>query len=77
LLNLAVATRFAVGPEAALAELEAIAGDLDDYRLFHAVRAALLTAVGRTAEAREANERALALTANPAERELLTRRLYP
>jgi predicted RNA polymerase sigma factor len=41
------------------------------------VRAALLTAVGRTAEAREANERALALAANPAERELLTRRLYP
>jgi RNA polymerase sigma factor (sigma-70 family) len=77
LLNLAVATRFAVGPEAALTELEAIAADLDDYRLFHAVRAELLAAVGRTADARDANERALALTANPAERELLTRRLTP
>jgi len=77
LLNLAVATRFVVGPEAALTELAAVAADLDDYRLFHAVRAELLAAVGRTAEARDANERALALAANPAERELLTRRLYP
>jgi RNA polymerase sigma factor (sigma-70 family) len=75
LLNLAVATRFAVGPEAALAELEPLAADLDDYRLFHAVRAEVLAALGRTAEARAANERALALAANPAERELIARRL--
>jgi RNA polymerase sigma factor (sigma-70 family) len=75
LLNLAVATRFAVGPEAALAELEPLATDLDDYRLFHAVRAEMLTALDRTAEARAANERALALAANPAERELIARRL--
>ena len=77
LLNLAVATRFVVGPEAALTEVEAIAADLDDYRLFHAVRGELLAAVGRPAEARDANERALSLTANPAERELLARRLSP
>ena len=75
LLNLAVATRFAVGPEAALTELEPLATDLDDYRLFHAVRAEVLAALGRTAEARAANERALALAANPAERELIARRL--
>jgi len=62
-------------PEAALAELEPLTTDLDDYRLFHAVRAELLTALGRTAEARAANERALALAANPAERELIARRL--
>ena len=74
-LNRAVATRFASGPEAALAEVEPLAGQLDDYRLFHAVRAELLTAVGRTADARAANERALALAANPAERELIARRL--
>jgi len=74
-LNRAVATRFAVGPEAALAEVEPLAAQLDDYRLFHAVRAELLTAVGRTADARAANERALALAANPAERELIARRL--
>jgi predicted RNA polymerase sigma factor len=35
----------------------------------------LLTALGRTDEARAANERALALAANPAERELIARRL--
>jgi RNA polymerase sigma-70 factor (ECF subfamily) len=74
-LNLAVATRFAVGPEAALAEMEPLAAELDDYRLFHAVRAELLAAVGRDAEAKTANERALALAANPAERELIARRL--
>jgi len=74
-LNRAVATRFAVGAAAALAEVEPLAGDLGSYRLFHAVRAELLTALGRAAEAREANERALALAANPAERELIARRL--
>jgi RNA polymerase sigma factor (sigma-70 family) len=75
LLNRAVATRYSLGPQAALAEVEPLAAELDDYRLFHAVRAELLTAVGRAAEAREANERALALAANPAERELIARRL--
>ncbi len=74
-LNRAVATRYLLGPEAALVEVDPLAGELDDYRLFHAVRAELLTAVGRTADAREANERALALAANPAERELIARRL--
>jgi RNA polymerase sigma factor (sigma-70 family) len=74
-LNRAVATRYAVGPEAALAEVEPLAADLDDYRLFHAVRAELLTTVGRSEDARAANERALALAANPAERELIARRL--
>ncbi len=74
-LNRAVATRYAAGPAAALAEVEPLTADLDGYRLFHAVRAELLTALGRTAEARAANERALALAANPAERELIARRL--
>ena len=74
-LNRAVATRFAIGPQAALAEVEPLAGELDGYRLWHAVRAELLTDLGRHEQARAANERALALAANPAERELLTRRL--
>jgi RNA polymerase sigma factor (sigma-70 family) len=74
-LNRAVATRYALGRHAALAEVEALAGDLDGYRLFHAVRAELLTDLGHPEEARAANERALALAANPAERELLARRL--
>jgi RNA polymerase sigma factor (sigma-70 family) len=74
-LNRAVATRFAIGPGAALDEVEPLAGDLDGYRLFHAVRAELLADLGRHEEARSANERALALAGNPAERDLLTRRL--
>ena len=74
-LNRAVATRFAVGPRAALEEVEPLAADLGDYRLFHAVRAELLADLGRHDEAGAANERALALAANPAERELLARRL--
>jgi RNA polymerase sigma factor (sigma-70 family) len=75
LLNRAVATRYAVGPEPALAEIEPLAAELDGYHLFHALRAGLLSGLGRDAEARAASERALALAANPAERELLTRGL--
>jgi RNA polymerase sigma-70 factor (ECF subfamily) len=74
-LNRAVATRFAIGARAALAEVEPLAAELDGYRLYHAVRAELLSDLGRQEEARSANERALALAANPAERELLARRL--
>jgi RNA polymerase sigma factor (sigma-70 family) len=73
LLNRAVATRYALGPAAALAEVEPLAAELDGYRLFHALRAGLLTALGREGEAGAATERALALAANPAERELLAR----
>jgi RNA polymerase sigma factor (sigma-70 family) len=75
LLNRAVATRYVVGPEAALAEITPLAADLDGYRLFHALQAGLLTGLGRDDEARAASERALALAGNPAERELLARRL--
>ncbi len=75
LLNRAVATRYVVGPEAALAEITPLAAELDGYRLFHALRAGLLTGLGRDDEARVASERALALAGNPAERELLARRL--
>jgi RNA polymerase sigma factor (sigma-70 family) len=74
-LNRAVATRFAISPQAALDEVETLAGELGTYRLFHAVRAELLTELGRHEQARRANERALALATNPAERELLARRL--
>ena len=74
-LNRAVATRFVAGPQAALAEIEPLAGGLDGYRLFHAVRAELLAELGDNERASAANERALELAANPAERELLARRL--
>jgi predicted RNA polymerase sigma factor len=75
LLNRAVATRYVAGQEAALAEIAPLAGELDGYRLFHALRAGLLAGLGRQEEARAASERALALAGNPAERELIARRL--
>ena len=75
LLNRAVATRYAIGAEEALAEIEPLRADLDGYHLFHALRAALLTTLGRADEAAAANDRALSLAANPAERDLLTRGL--
>ena len=75
LLNRAVSTRYAIGAEQALAEIEPLAAELDGYHLFHALRAALLAAVGRDEEAEQVRGRALALAANPAERELLTRGL--
>jgi RNA polymerase sigma-70 factor (ECF subfamily) len=75
LLNRAVATRYAVGAADALVEIEPLRADLDGYHLFHALRAGLLAALGRDDEAKQASERALALSANPAERELLTRGL--
>jgi RNA polymerase sigma-70 factor (ECF subfamily) len=62
--------------EAALADVESLAEPLAAYHLFHATRAELLTSIGRDEEAAEANRRALALTANDAERRLLTTRLH-
>jgi predicted RNA polymerase sigma factor len=75
LLSRAVATRYVLGPGLALNEVDALGHRLDGYRLFHATRAELLRALGRGAEADDATRRALALATNPAERELLTRRL--
>jgi len=75
-LNRAIALRYVAGPEAALAEVETLHGALHGYHLYHATRAELLGALGRTDAAQSANRRALALTANPAERALLTQRLF-
>jgi len=74
-LNRAIAVRHVAGPERALADVEALADDLDRYHLFHATRAELLRELGRPDEARAADRRALELTENPAERALLQRRL--
>jgi RNA polymerase sigma-70 factor (ECF subfamily) len=63
------------GTGAALREIEPLAGALRDYHLLHAARAALLRALGRDREAQRADERALALAGNVAERALLQRRL--
>ncbi|MEU4157444.1 DUF6596 domain-containing protein [Actinoplanes sp. NPDC026670] len=75
LLGRAVATSFTAGPEVALAEVDELAGRLDGYRLWHATRADLLRRLGRPEEAAEATRRALALATDPAERDLLARRL--
>ena len=74
-LNRAIALRHVQGPAAALAEVERLAAPLASYHLLHAARAELLRALGRHAEARAADERALALARNAAERALLERRL--
>ena len=76
-LNRAVAVAMRDGPEAGLALVDAILarGDLSDYRLVHAARADLCRRLGRSAEAREAYQRALALTRQEPERRFLERRL--
>ena len=72
-LSRAVAVAEADGPAAGLELVERLA--LEDYRYLHATRGELLRRLDRTAEAREAYRRALALAHDDAERRLLERRL--
>jgi RNA polymerase sigma-70 factor (ECF subfamily) len=74
-LHRAIALRYTVGPRAAMSEVDALAGALDDYHLFHATRADLLRQLGDPDEARAADRRALTLTTNPAERAVLQERI--
>src|SRR4051812_31542481 len=79
-LNRAVAVGMAQGPGAGLAAVDAIATSAGDsamggYHLLHSVRGDLLMKMGRFSEAREAIERAIAITQNLREQELLTERL--
>ena len=74
-LNRALAVSFAEEPEAALPLLAALEASLADYAPFHAACADVQRRLGDDAAAREAYERALALTGNPGEREFLARRL--
>jgi RNA polymerase sigma-70 factor (ECF subfamily) len=76
-LNRAVAVAMRDGPLAGLARIDAILtrGDLGNYHLAHAARAALCRQLGRTAEARASYERALALARQEPERRFLARRL--
>jgi len=79
-LNRAVAVGMAAGPAAGLAAIDVIATPAADsaltgYHLFHSVRGDLLMKMGRFAEARAEIERAIALTQNLREQELLTERL--
>jgi RNA polymerase sigma-70 factor (ECF subfamily) len=74
-LNRAVAVAEAQGAAAGLAIVEALPASLDEYRYLHSSRAELLRRLGRRADARVANKRALALTSSEAERRFLARRL--
>ena len=74
-LNRALALAERDGAAEALAAIEPLAARLERYHLFHAARAELLRRLGRREESRVANERALRLTDNPAERRLLEERL--
>src|SRR5499427_834262 len=70
-LNRAVAVAMVDGPQAALALIDALAGDLDGYHLLHAARADLLRRIGSSAEAAKSYGRALALVTNESERRFL------
>jgi RNA polymerase sigma-70 factor (ECF subfamily) len=72
-LTRAVAVAEEQGPEAGLEIVDGLA--LEDYRYLHSTRGELLRRLGRTAEARDAYRRALALVHDDAERRLLERRL--
>jgi RNA polymerase sigma-70 factor (ECF subfamily) len=74
-LNRALALAERDGPDAGLTEMGPLADRLDRYHLYHAARADLLRRLGRDTEARAADQRALSLTENPAERRLLIDRL--
>jgi len=79
-LNRAVAVGMAQGPAAGLDAVDAIAtlgadSVLAGYHLLHSVRGDLLTKMGRFSEAREEIHRAITMTQNLREQELLTERL--
>jgi predicted RNA polymerase sigma factor len=79
-LNRAVAVAMAQGPPAGLDALDAatrLGGEsaLAGYHLLPSVRGDLLMKIGRFAEAREEIQRAIAMTKNLREQELLTQKL--
>jgi RNA polymerase sigma-70 factor (ECF subfamily) len=76
-LNRAVAIAMRDGPEAGLAHINAVLehGELANYYLAHSARADMYRRLGRTAEARSAYEKALALTQQEPERQFLQDRI--
>jgi len=81
-LNRAVAVAMSEGPEAGLAEIDAVLepssgkqGELANYYLAHSVRADMYRRLGRTAEARASYEKALALTQQEPEKQFLKKRI--
>jgi RNA polymerase sigma-70 factor (ECF subfamily) len=74
-LNHAVAVAMVAGPEGGLQLVDALAGELGEYHLFHAARADLLRRLGRGPEARDAYREALRRVGAAPERRFLERRL--
>jgi RNA polymerase sigma-70 factor (ECF subfamily) len=76
-LNRAVAMAMRDGPAAGLELIDAILarGELANYHLVHSARADLCRRLGKTADARAAYERALALIHQAPERRFIERRL--
>jgi RNA polymerase sigma-70 factor (ECF subfamily) len=76
-LNRAVAIAMRDGPEAGLTLIDALLerGELANYYLAHSARADMYRRLGRTAEARSAYEKALALTQQEPERQFLQERI--
>ena len=76
-LNRAVAIAMRDGPEAGLKQIDAVLehGELANYYLAYSARADMYRRLGRTAEARAAYEKALALTQQEPERQFLQERI--
>jgi RNA polymerase sigma-70 factor (ECF subfamily) len=76
-LNRAVAIAMRDGPEAGLTHIDAVLehGELANYYLAHSARADMYRRLGRTAEARSAYEKALALSQQEPERQFLQERI--
>ena len=74
-LNRAIAAAEIEGPGAALAALDAIAPDLDNYHLLHAARGTMLRRLGERDAARAAFERAADLAATEADSRFLGRQI--
>jgi RNA polymerase sigma-70 factor (ECF subfamily) len=72
-LNRAIAVAEVEGPDAALALLDGL--ELENYHLYHAVRADLLRRLGRADEAAAAYEAAIVRTNNASERDFLQQQL--
>ena len=73
-LNRAVALGMADSPAAGLAAVDAIEG-LSNYRFYPSVRGDLLMKIGRNAEAKKELQRAVSMTDNLRERQLLAEKL--
>jgi RNA polymerase sigma-70 factor (ECF subfamily) len=74
-LNRAAALAMTEGPNAALAIIDTLSGDLENYHLLHAARADLLRRIGAREQAAISYARAVELASNERERIYLERRL--